>query len=224
MTTAELVTALRNLLDDNEIPNLWTSAELLTYLNDAEEQACRRAYLLKDKDTASVCHLSIVASVGVYELHSKVIRVDRLAVSGLKYDQKTRDWLDGTFEGWEETYGTIPGYFCHEADNELVITPMLYSAVVASLIVNRLPLRPMNLDSGSIVNVPSIAEMYHADLLLWGAHRAYMKNDSDTLNVQLAQTYEAKFTARFGPIPSIRDERIRKQIPGKTRARVKSFG
>jgi hypothetical protein len=46
---------------------------------------------------------------------------------------------------------------------------------------------------------PEIDSRYHAGLLLWILHRAYMKNDSETLNVDKALDYKAQFEEFFGP-------------------------
>lgn len=222
MKPPELVSALRDLIDDNAAPQLWTSAELLRYLNDAERQACRRAYILEDHNTASICALSLAASTMSFALHSLVLKVLRVFISSANVvlRQTPRDFLDAEYGQWWSTYG-VPGYYVHEANDELLLNTMLYSADSASLLVARLPLQDFS--TGSTETIETKA-MYHDDLLLWGAHKAFLKNDSDTLNLQLADYYEKQFTARFGPLPDTATELKRKRLPIHRAARSKEFG
>jgi hypothetical protein len=60
--------------------------------------------------------------------------------------------------------------------------------------------------------------------MLWGQHRAYLKPDSDTFNKDLADKYEAEFTAKIGPLPSALEERRRKMWPRSMSARPREFG
>lgn len=55
-------------------------------------------------------------------------------------------------------------------------------------------------DQGLLGNtaLPEINARYHSNLLFWVAHRAYLKNDSETRNVELANYYEAQFNKRVG--------------------------
>lgn len=46
MTIGEILALARYRLDDREIPYKWTDAELVSYFNEAESEACRRANLL----------------------------------------------------------------------------------------------------------------------------------------------------------------------------------
>lgn len=226
-TTPELLSILREELDDTVYPYGWPSAYLLGALTEAEQQACRRAYLIIDKDTASVCMLSMSASVQVYSLHSKVLQVRRLALTSSPENPLlgpvTRFEFDTYFKGWVSATG-LPVAFMTEANRngvEITFDKAPLSAVAASLVVARLPLSAL-VDASS--SIPEIPEMYHRDLLDWAKHVAYLKNDSDTLNMTLAQYYEEKFTAKFGPLPSASDERKRRMMPPRPRAFDREFG
>jgi len=57
MTNQEIINLTRYQLDDTEVTYKWSDVELISYLNDAQKEACRRAYLL-------INHPSIVKVTG----------------------------------------------------------------------------------------------------------------------------------------------------------------
>lgn len=221
-TTPELVAMLRELLDDEAMPYLWHTSYLVKAISQGEEQACRRAYLLIDQDTASVCNISLVVSQASYALHSKILQVRRVYVGSndVPLTQYVRDEIDREVPGWRSAYGTPEAYII-ETKGEITFYPTPQSADVASMHVARLPLASLRFVASS---APEIPEMHHEDLLLWGQHRAYMRNDSETQNMDLASFYETQFTARFGPIPSANEERMRKSLPRFLKAKPREFG
>ncbi len=213
MTTVQLIQALRDLLDDENQPYKWADSALIRYLNEGEEQACRRAYLLYDANTASICHFSVSASVASYLLHSRVLQVKRIvtASSTVPLIQMTRDDMDNKEVSWVSQVG--PGeMFIHEANNEIIIVPIPQQSVNVSLIVARLPLASF---SNGTAEVPEILPQYHNDLLLWALSKAYEKRDADTQNIELSKFYETRFEARFGPLPSAKTERLKRILDKK---------
>jgi hypothetical protein len=129
--------------------------------------------------------------------------------------------------GWWGTNGTVgtcgsggyPDAFLNEPGN--TITFLLAPSVddTAYLTVSRLPLNPFTLSTS-----PEIDEKYHIDLCDWTAHLAYMKNDSDTMNLDMAKFYEGRFTQKFGPLPDAYSDRMRKILSQKGKMRSREFG
>jgi hypothetical protein len=220
-TTLELLEMLRELLDDEEHPYGWTNSYLVRALTKAEEQVARRTYILIDGDTASICNLSIIVSQASYVLHSKVLQIKGIRIGSTDFPliQKTRDELNELYPGWWSTYGTPEGYLT-EKPGELTLWPIPQSVDVASLLVARLPLNSLTM-SGSLS--PEI-NGYDDELLMWGAHRAYLKHDADTYDPELAKKFEDDFTARIAPLPSALEERRRKSWPRNMSARSREFG
>jgi hypothetical protein len=138
------------------------------------------------------------------------------------YTKEEVDFLqDIGGQDWGSITPSIPEIVIHEANDELIFYPPPQSADVAYLEVARLPVNDLTNSNSSS---PEIPLMYHEDLILWGAHRAYMKNDSDTLNIPLAKEYEQQYENKFGPLPSARSERIRKSQAARQKARPREFG
>jgi hypothetical protein len=203
-TTLELLEMLRELLDDESHPYGWRDSYLVRALGKGEEQIARRTYCLVDGDTASICALSLIVSQASYVLHPKVLQVKEIRVGStdLPLSQKTRDELNEMYPGWWNTYG-IP-----------------QSVDVASILVARLPLNSLTMSGDTSPEING----YDDELLMWGAHVAYLKHDADTYDKELAQDFEDKFTARIGPLPSALEERRRKSWPRNMSARSREFG
>jgi hypothetical protein len=132
MTTLELISALRNMLDDENGPYKWQDSAFIRWLNEAEDQACRRAYLLIDNRTSAVCVFSVSVSVASYALHATILQIKRLTIDSttIPLAQVTRDELDETGTGWVSLTG-IPDRFVHEANNELILVGIPQSITMA---------------------------------------------------------------------------------------------
>jgi hypothetical protein len=90
---------------------------------------------------------------------------------------------------------------------------------VASLVISRIPLTPFTLQTS-----PEIDEKYHEGLIDWAAHLAFMKPDSDTMNLNLAKVYEDNFIRQFGQLPDAYSDRMRKTLCQRQRMRSREFG
>lgn len=249
MTGLELVAHMReSILDDVAVPYLWPDTELIRLLNYAEVQACRRAQLIIDSTTEydngtagtagqnPLCRLYITANQGVYRLSPKILQVKRVQLASMTYPipgPVSYSELDERMSGWFGTVGTsgtsgtigtagsggCPAMFFNEPNDTLAFVPAPSSDDVAYLVVSRLPLNPFSLRTS-----PEIDSRYHEALMDWAAHLAFMKSDSDTLNLELAGYYEQRFTATFGHLPDFYSERMRKTISQKARMRPREFG
>jgi len=246
MTGREMIAHLReSVLDDYAPPFLWQDTELLRYLNYAEVQACRRAHLLIDGTTAKdsgtagtastmgqkpLCSLTLVVNQSVYNLSPKILQIKRCQLTSMSYPlvgPVTYPELDDVYSGWVGTSGTVgtagsggyPYYFLNEPGNTLALVPAPSTTDTAYLVVSRIPLVSFTLNTS-----PEIDEKYHEGLMDWAAHLAYMKNDSDTQNLNLAKVYSDKFSIQFGGLPDAYSDRMRKVLSMKTRMRSREFG
>ena len=246
MTGQDLVTHMReSILDDTTIPYLWQDPELLRYLNYAEVQACRRAHLLIDDLTSNdngtaatagtfgqkpLCTLAVLAEQAMYYLSPKILMIKRcrlLSMTVPLIGPVSYPELDDRMSGWRGTSGTVgtagsggnPAFFINEPVNTITFVLAPSVADTAFLVVSRIPLTPFTLSTS-----PEIEEKHHEGLMDWAAHLAYMKNDSDTLNLNLAKLYSDKFAAQYGPLPDAYGERLRRSLSQQQRMRFVAFG
>jgi hypothetical protein len=113
----------------------------------------------------------------------------------------------------------FPSGFVNEPGNTLTLILAPSVDDIAQLVVSRIPLTPFTLQTS-----PEIEERYHEGLMDWAAHLAYMKNDSDTLNLNLSKFYEGKFIEQFGTLPDAYTERMTKVLSQQNRMRPREFG
>lgn len=234
MKVPDLILAAReDFLDDRRPPFQWSPEFLCRALNAAEQQAARRSYLLHDTDTAAdgddlpLCSLSVLASTASYAMSKKILRIDSIHLSELDYPltQKTRGEMNAWISDWEELEGDPEVFIFENSSFSLQLVPeppSSYAGDTAAIQVYRLPITDLVLTDKD--SEPEIDEQYHYDLLHWVAHMAFMKPDSDTLNLPLAQFHEQQFTLKFGPLPTAKQERRRRSRSSNPTIRFRAFG
>lgn len=192
-----LIEQFRIEADDTASPYLWSDAELTRYAVEAEHEACRRALLLADSRTESVCVVAVVSGTHSYTLDPRILRVRRVKLDSQRVPLRRRTMaeLDHYVSGWESHTGRVEAYMHADQDTgtmRLYRTPT--AADVARLSVFRLPLRDMS----SSEDAPEIRADLHIKLLGWMKYRAYSKPDADTRNERLAAEGLAAFEQEFG--------------------------
>ncbi|MHC4322319.1 MAG: phage adaptor protein [Planctomycetota bacterium] len=194
MDFSQIEDSVRTTLDDkSNIDKLWLQADILEYARDAENEACERADLIVD-NTSSLTDIAVNTSTGTYGLSVTVIAIkSAIMASGTRPLMETsEEVLDNTEPGWRTATGT-PRSYIKTPTNNIILYPMPTAADTINMTVSRFPNTPM-----SIAGSPEIDARYHAGMLEWILHRAYMKNDSETLNVGKAKDHKKKFVETFG--------------------------
>lgn len=201
MKRPELLAAFRQDADDEANAHLWSDAELLRFLNDAQREACERAHLLRDASTAAVCQVAVVAGTAVYPLSALILRVERaqLRLDALPLSVSSTPEMDARAGNWQSWRGR-PRWLVVDSDagsstglsGRLCPTPT--EADTLDLVVSRLPLAPMNTDD----DAPEIGARLHLGLVQWMLHLAYLKRDVETFNETKAALHETIFSQLFG--------------------------
>jgi len=206
MTLVELLAAARLRLDDVATPYGWSDAELISWLNEAEREACIRARLLAGETTVSV-----VAGDGQYDLAVTTLYVRRARIAALQrlLQRTDRATLDARHADWQATTGDPTHYFIEGRELFLYPLPTVNRTLVLSvwrgptgdMVVPATPPDPL------VRSSPEIPTHHHLDLLEWVCYRAAQKRDPDTLGIGDAATYYANFSRLFGPAPSVLTQR-----------------
>jgi hypothetical protein len=203
MNLSELIIAAQNQADEvlDKPDLLWSEAEWTEYANDAENETCIRANLLIDKTTA-LTSIAVISGTATYSIDEKILFIKRAKLlSGTEPLVKTsRRVLDAVYPSWEVDSGAVRSWL---PDGTNTIT--LYKKPIAddtlSFMVSRLPLAAMALADKLIVS-PEVDSQYHLGLIDYILHRAYSKQDSQTLDLGKAKEHLARFTKRFGERPA----------------------
>jgi hypothetical protein len=147
MTLYTLLNFARITLDDLALPYLWEDEELVKNFSLAEEQACRRALILKDKTTAAYCTVAITSGTSLYTLSQKILKIFRAKLLSEEdpLTQKTRLQLDDILPGWDASTVTdgTPLYFVTDVGTELTLVPTPDADNTLNLVVARLPIYDM---------------------------------------------------------------------------------
>ena len=249
MLLTDLIKILRNqYLDDIAEPYLWTDPELVSYISQAQNEACERANLIIDESTPAVCQFPIQVGIIGYSLSDKVLLVKRASFGTSAHHayplvQQTRSRLDETHPGWGRHPGQPMAYIC-EDNGEIIIAPPAMgtygtsgvmstsgTAGTAFLQVSRYPINDLSLNSsagsgtaGLGITYPEIPAQYHIKMLSRAASLAFLKNDSETFNIAKAEKYEAMFDRDFGrPLSAKTKQFLRSNNLNSARMRPRPF-
>jgi hypothetical protein len=183
MTVEELLLHTRaRYLRDEEAPFLWSAAELLLYLNEAERIFARRTHVLSD-DTSDFTTLTTVASQSRYALDPRIVYVSEVYdPDGRLMRNVTRGKLPRSpYEGKPKMY-TLDA-----AMSSMRLGPIPDDMYELQMVVARKPLVPMATQYDS----PEIPEEYHLALCDYVAYKALRNNDTEASNTTAAENFRA---------------------------------
>lgn len=209
MKVADFISRFRAAVFDDAEPPFWSSEEIVSYLNEAVQEACERAFLIEDRSTPSICEISLQSGMDTYSLHPSVFQIKRLTLRGRPLEETSVEALDAQWSSWETSTGQPREFIFEQASGiqparvRLVPTPAQADAIFLS--VYRGALKPLNVDLDQAR--PEVPERFHDRLLDWVMHRAYLKQDADTFDPAKAIQSLALFTASFGERPDANVQR-----------------
>lgn len=201
MDFSEIESSVRTTLDDNSTTDkLWSQGDILEYARDAENEACERADLLID-NTSALTDISVTTSTATYGIASTVISVmsAKMTLGSEPLMETSEKVLDLSVSGWRTATGT-PRSYVKTPTNKIILYPKPIVADTVNLTVSRFPNTPM-----TVLGSPEVDSRYHQGLILWMLYRAYLKNDSETLNTDKASDYKKAFEKYFGPKKILND-------------------
>ncbi len=202
MTLAELRARFRTEEVDTELPYLWSDAELSTWINEAQDEACRRALLLVDSRSAAA-KVSYLAGAEGVSLHPAVIFVRRatLASSNAPMIPKVVRSMDEEIPGWEGAMASVPRVFIPDwQTGYLRFWPPAVASGTVNMTVVRAPL-----DVAGDGDDLEIAPRYQPFLLDWVRYRAYSKQDAEVFNATKAKDSAEVFEKQFGKASAVNE-------------------
>ena len=207
MTLEDLIHRFRVLSLDNVTPPFWADEDVIDWLNEAQNEACIRARLIREDEMEAVCSIALTPGTHTYALNPLVYEIIGLWIkpaSGRKRPVKlrSREWLDHHLPEWRDC--TRPAEIAIQDDTTVRIVGAVEAGDTLELECYRLPLRPMANDT----NKPEIHTMHHAHLIDWALHRAFSVPDAETFDPNRAALAEQAFTRYFGPLPDSDMRRI----------------
>ena len=200
MTLEDMIRRFRVRANDMAQPHLFADQDVIDWLNDAEEQACIRARLIREDELEAVCSIALTPGTHTYALNPLVYEIISLWIkpaSGRKrpVTLRSREWLDHHLPEWRES--TRPAEIAIQDDTTVRIVGAVEAGDTLELECYRLPRRPMAHDTDK----PEIHTMHHAHLVQWALHRAFGVPDADGFDANRSDRAEAEFTKYFGLRP-----------------------
>ena len=209
MQVGAIIDQFRETVSDCREPRFWSDDAVVGYLNEAVQEACERAQLIEDRTTPVVCAIPVIAAQARYALHPSVLLIKRATLNGGLLHETSVEDLDEESCRWETRVGTPRRFLFEEAIGaappqlQLVSTPA--APGIVALTVYRGALKPLSTDRPN--EAPEIPARFHARLLDWMYHRAYLKQDADSFDPSKAAQSLALFEQSFGVRPDANVQR-----------------
>lgn len=196
MNLGEILTQARLELDDTEQDYLWSDSELISYINEAQEQACRRSRLIIDSSTPEICIIYLIANEAVYDLHEKVLAIkDVVGANGHALTGAPVNWMNENIASWRNnTSDEVSAIVTDYETDKIRVYPIPTKDSTLGLRVVRMPIAKLV----GLHDVPEIKSRYHMALIHWVKHRAYLKKDADTLDKNASVEALGLFELEFG--------------------------
>lgn len=205
-TVDDLVAHARLRLDDVPLPAavdesalLWTTEELLHFANEAIREVAIRTLCIRDsgRDEADVTSYAVTAGDNTITVDPRILRIKRVWWNDTVLAADSEKFLDECSSTWRTNTTDEPAAFVLERTSrrlQLVGVPTVDGTIKLDVI--RLPLDII--ETGE----PEIPQQYLADCLDWICSLAYLKNDSETANPALSQSFALEFERKVGPRPT----------------------
>ena len=205
-TVEDMVAHARLRLDDVPLPAavdesalLWTTEELQHFANEAIREVAIRTLCLRDsgRDTAGLTRYAVTAGTNTITVDPRILRIKRVWWNDTVLAADSEKFLDECSSTWRSNTTDEPAAFVLERTSrrlQLVGVPTVDGDI--KLDVVRLPLAAI------ATGAPEIPQQFLADCLDWICSLAYLKNDSETANPALSQSFALEFERKVGPRPT----------------------
>ena len=197
MNLLQLRTAFRVDVDDILEPYLFTDAQFLEWINEAQDEACIRANLLFESTDEGMCLVTLEAGERGYIVDEKWHVITKAYIVGdeCPLTLTSREDLDRRRPRWRQDTDRTRELMVFDGRIELDVATTVERTL--QLEGFRLPKSPMKADGSK----PEIARMHHRSLVEWARYRAYSRPDSESFDPARAARSEQAFAAVFGLRP-----------------------
>lgn len=220
MNRGEVITQVRNVLDDTAQPYLWDSTELELITEQAYLDAIVRIDGNLDS-TESLAKVAITLGAAEYELEPEILQVLRA-----KLDSETKPLVKQTIAaldefrtGWEATTG-VPTHYIDSLDRHKIrLYPIPDANNTLSLTVKKLDDCGLRNDSDELSFLPTHV---HYGVVYLVCAMAHQKRDEDSVDMQKVSYFENKAEIYFGQRKSANAQEFERDFTPK-QVRIRFF-
>jgi hypothetical protein len=188
---------VREEIRDDKLPTLFSDSLLNGYLNEAQDEACRRAKLLVDSTDPEFVRLRVKVGQRVVPINPRVLIVRRVRMLSKQWTLdglSVRD-MDMRYPRWETLPDGVPLVYVTDFQTQAIaLHPAPDTADTLTLTVVRLPIEDMCADDAE----PEIRPDLHRKLVHWAKYRAMVKPDTDFYDPKTAADELRLFEQEFG--------------------------
>lgn len=213
MNAGELIAQFRSDATDQDTQApLAKDADILLWLDEAQEEACIRARLIYESAKASVCTIAVVAETSVYPIHWSVLDIAKASftptgsITPIDLTLTDRIELERIKRGWRTMVET-PSYLIQD-DTKVEFGCKPSDAGTLSIECYRLPLTKIG-----DADKPEIGRPHHRHLVQWALYRAFGRPDSEMFDPTRRDLAYAAFERMFGKHP---DANLRRSYSANT--------
>lgn len=207
MNLVALIATVRTDADDfpqdkAEKDALMRTADIIGWLNEAEEEACIRKNLIFEGENEDLCVIDVDVGQQAYPLSDAWHLITRAWLTSedsacpVMLNLCTRDALDRRRPDWRTHVQSPTDLIVY--DTKVEFGSPLAKAWTLHLEGYRLPIKPM---ANATKDSPEIARPHHLYLRHWALHRGYSVPDSQLFNPDKAAKALAEFERYFGARP-----------------------
>ncbi len=192
MTAGELLAVFRSEMNDDQLPYLWTDADVYRYIDDAQKMFCRNTDGIGDASTPAVVDIAVIPGTTWVNTHPSIRLMRRATRTDTGRPVEIVNFQDMADRQWffDGRTGPVKALVIGEEPYRARVFPDSSETVTVRLLVYRMPLEIIEGDQDF-----EIVEKHHQHLLLWTKALAYLKQDAETYDKTKSVEFENKFLA-----------------------------
>lgn len=217
MNSTALHDLFRSEVRDEAAPYLWSSAEIYSFINEAQNMFCRLYGGIADA-TSAITHIELTANEPYVPISPLILKIREARRTADSYDLEILNFEDLQFRYSEDDYGlrtaykfdtrvgTVRGIVVGMEANKMRLVHTPEQDQTIDLIVYRLPLLPITGADQAL----EISDQHHRYLLHWMKYLAHQKQDAETYDRGRSDMFRNEFVAYCDQAKSERERREHK--------------
>lgn len=191
VNSTDLLNQFRLDVVDGEAPYLWSDPEVYTYLDDAQKMFARLTGGIQDATNTDVTEIDFAIGDVWVALHPSILKIRTLyrLSNGAPVEVVNFEDLQERRIRFDGNPGVLKYFVIGMEDFKARLHPVPNVADSLQLMVDRLPLTDITDDGQTL----EIAAQHHLNLLMWMKHKAYEKQDAETMDKTKSVGFEQQF-------------------------------
>jgi hypothetical protein len=195
MTRAELLTELRETVNDSPTNGAWRESLLLSFLAEGQDKFCEQTGFFVDRSNYTV---ELVADTESYAIDERIIEVMDVWNGATRLGKfEERDRTEGVGTAWFPftTSARVGAPSCWQSDREtgkITVYPVPTSTEAGTVLTLRV-WRYSRTALDAATGEPEIPARFHRAPLDWACFRCFSQHDAESFDPQEASRHKTQF-------------------------------